>query len=41
MSFYKGNKKTSLNGTDDEFFRRPNAGPLAQDLAAADAREKC
>ena len=35
MSFYKRNKKPSLHGTVDEFFRRPNAGPLAQDLAAA------
>ena len=38
MSFYKGNKKPSLHGTDDEFFHRPSAGPLAQDLAAADTR---
>ena len=35
MSFYKRNKKPSLHGTVDDFFRRPNAGPLAQDLAAA------
>ena len=35
MSVYKGNRKPSLHGTVDDFFRSPNAGPLAQDLAAA------
>ena len=35
MSVYKGNKQPSLHGTVDDFFRRPHAGPLAQDLAAA------
>ena len=28
MSFYKANKRPSLHGTVDDFFRRPNAGPL-------------
>ena len=37
MSVYKGNKQPSLHGTVDDFFRRPHAGPLAQDLAAAHA----
>ena len=40
MSVYKANKGPSLHGTVDDFFRRPNAGPLAQDLAAADTRGK-
>ena len=35
LSAYKANKKPSLHGTVDDFFGRPNEGPPAQDLAAA------